>query len=76
MDLKNHPVVQNMIREYEIDFNLHYQLYLCINCSYYLKLYLFQQPLHKQAHWLVDIWLEAAIESLEEKPANTLQPAS
>jgi hypothetical protein len=72
-NLKNHPVTQQLIKEYDIDFNLHYQLYLVINCSHYLKLYLFQQPLHKQAHWLVDVWLEATILSLEEAPVPQLQ---
>lgn len=43
-----------------INIDLHLKLYLLFNISYYLRLYMNQKPLHKQAHWLIDAW-EAAL---------------
>ena len=57
--MRQHPSVRKFIGKYDIDFDLHYQLYLLFNCAYYIKLFLNQERLHKQAFWLIDGWLEA-----------------
>lgn len=58
-EMKQHPAIRKLIGKYDIDFDLHYQLYLLFNCSYYIKLYVNQKRMHEQAHWLIDCWLEA-----------------
>lgn len=53
------PQTQDLLLKYNIDYNLHYQYYHLYNVSYYLKRYMQQNPLHAQAHWLIDTWTEA-----------------
>lgn len=66
-----HPLAQELVSQYQIDVKLHYQLYLLINISYYMNLYEQQEVLHKQAHWLVDVWKEALIGELPIAEAQT-----
>ena len=66
-EMRQEPAVRKLIGKYDIDFDLHYQLYLLINCAYYVRLYISQKRLHKQAFWLVDAWLEAFKELSEQK---------
>ncbi len=65
LNLKQMPTCEAIIQEYQIDFNVAYQLYLLYTISYYLHLYSQQQRLHDQAHWLIDSWT-AALEDLIE----------
>ncbi|MCC6723128.1 MAG: hypothetical protein IT258_01365 [Saprospiraceae bacterium] len=58
--LEENDFVQKLLKAYNLDFKLYYQLYLLRNTSYYLFKYKSQQPLHQQAHWLVEAW-EAAL---------------
>lgn len=58
-NMRKHPAVRKLIGKYDIDFDLHYQLYLLFNCSYFLKLYINQTVVPKQVLWLVDCWTEA-----------------
>lgn len=58
-ELKNSNLVKNLNQDANFDFDTHYRFYILSVASYYLKLYIKQSPLHMQAHWLVDTWLEA-----------------
>ena len=57
--MRLHPSVRKLIGKYDIDFDLQYQLYLLLNCSYYIDLFIDQRRLHKQVFWLIDCWLDA-----------------
>lgn len=46
----------SLISHYKIDIAQHFQLYLLLNASYYLDLYLEQQNLHKEAFLLFKVW--------------------
>ena len=70
--MRQHPSVRRLIGKYDIDFHLHYQLYLLINCSYYINLFIDQERLHKQVFWLIDIW-EAAFHDLSVQKTRLLQ---
>ncbi|MFT5166891.1 MAG: hypothetical protein ACI8P3_002123 [Saprospiraceae bacterium] len=68
--LENREVVIDLLERYKLDYWACYRWYLISNCSYYLDLYLSQETLHVQAHWLVDCWIEAtndAIITLQRK---------
>ena len=56
--LKNNPLIVKLHEDYEFDFNWHWQFYLVYTASYYLPLYLQQDALHVQAHWLLRNWLK------------------
>lgn len=58
-ELKNSTLVKKLSQDLSFDFDTHYRFYILSVASYYLKLYIKQSPLHMQAHWLVDTWLEA-----------------
>ena len=51
--------VQRLINKYRIDADLHYQLYLMFNISYYMRLYIEENELLTQSHWMVDAWMDA-----------------
>ncbi|HNT79681.1 MAG TPA: phosphotransferase [Bacteroidia bacterium] len=53
------PHAKELINKFGIDIDLHLKLYLLFNISYYLRLYMNQRQLHKQAHWLVAAWERA-----------------
>ncbi len=57
--IRKHEIVSSLVSKHAVDWSLHYAFYLVYISSYYLPLYLKQQDLHMQAHWLVDVWLEA-----------------
>ncbi|MFK7947230.1 MAG: hypothetical protein AB8G11_06565 [Saprospiraceae bacterium] len=57
--LKNSDLVKTLGQDANFDFDTNYRFYILSVASYYLKLYIKQSPLHVQAHWLVDTWLEA-----------------
>lgn len=57
--LQRHPVVIDLIERYALEFRTCYHWYLIHNCSYYLNIYMKQEPLHQQAHWLIDLWINA-----------------
>ena len=57
--VRQNEIVQDMVTANSIDWSLHYAFYLSYVASYYLPLYIYQQDLHMQAHWLVDVWAEA-----------------
>ena len=56
--IKKHNV-QRLINKYHIDSDLHYRLYLLFTISYYMRLYLQEQELLTQSHWMVDAWMDA-----------------
>ena len=56
--------VMELSQQYQIDFNLHFRLYLIYNISYYLPLYMQQENLHPQVFWLLDIWKEAVKQTI------------
>jgi len=57
--IKKTTQVRQMIREYSIDWNIHFAYYLLYIATYYVPLYIKQKDLHMQAHWLIDVWTEA-----------------
>jgi len=57
--VKNNPIIQDLIGDNDIDFELHYQLYLLYNISYYLNIYQIQTRLHLQVNWLTEVWSKA-----------------
>jgi len=73
--LEKMPEMIDLIERYRLNFWECYRWYLLRNCSYYLNLYMTQEDLHKQAHWLIDCWIAAstdAIKSPNRKPHLTL----
>ena len=70
--MRQDPSVRKLIGKYDIDFDLHYQLYLLLNCSYYINLFMNQERLHKQVFWLIDCW-EAAFKDLTVQKTKLLQ---
>ncbi len=57
--LKNTSLALEILENEGVDFDWLYRFYLLRNVSYYLRKYVGQQPLHAQAHWLLNTWLEA-----------------
>ena len=55
----NNPIIQKLIKTYDIDVNLQYKLYLLLNVSYYMNLYEKQENIHTQVFWLIKTWNEA-----------------
>lgn len=53
------PAVKTLIAKYKVDVELHYKLYLLMNISYYVNVYMQQDLLHKQAGWLLTAWQSA-----------------
>jgi hypothetical protein len=51
--------VQRLVNKYDIDIELHYKLYLLFTVSFYLRLYISENELLTQAHWMVDTWMDA-----------------
>lgn len=50
------PGIQALLPAGANDPKIYYQLYLLVNASYYLNVYLKQEVLHKEAYWLFDTW--------------------
>lgn len=63
------PKTQVIIKQYGVNVDLHYKLYLLSNIAYYLNIYEKQEVLHEQAEWLVSVWNEALLDALP-LPAN------
>lgn len=63
--LRENEIVQSLLRTFDADFGSLYAFYLLNNVAYYLPRYLRQTPLHEQAHWLVNTWLQACEQFLE-----------
>ena len=63
---KQQPAVQQIVRKYGINTELHHALYLLFNVSHYVRQYLSEEELLEQSQWMIDAWTEA----LQE--ANTL----
>ncbi len=57
--LKNDPIITKLCKQFLVDFDSSRQFYLLYTISYYLDLYVVQNPLHFQAHWLIDCWAAA-----------------
>lgn len=57
--IRQHKIVEELISKHSINWSIHYAFYLVYITSYYLPLYISQQDLHMQAHWLVDVWSES-----------------
>jgi hypothetical protein len=51
--------VQRLVNRYDIDTELHYKLYLLFTVSHYLRLYIGENELLTQSHWMVDTWMDA-----------------
>ena len=54
--LENQEVIQGIVEKNKADFRLLYRFYLLRNTAYYLARYMQQDPLHRQAHWLLKVW--------------------
>jgi len=63
--LEQDEIIQSILQDYSIDFNIAYQFYLLHNTSYYLSRYIQQSHLHVQTHWLINTWTIALKSSLE-----------
>jgi hypothetical protein len=63
--IKKNAQIQALLRGSDIDLEWLYLFYLLRNTSYYLLKYLRQQPLHQQAHWLVEAWDLALVEAVK-----------
>ena len=59
--LKSEKTVRQILGNDGALFEQFFRFYLLRNVSYYLVRYVCQNPLHGQAHWLVDVW-EKAVE--------------
>ena len=57
--LAERPIVQSVVEQYQLDFQLCYKLYLLKTIAYYLPRYIKQEQLHEQAHWLLEVWGDA-----------------
>jgi len=64
--IDSHPGLKNVTAS----FDQLYQLYLLSNVSYYLARYIGQEPLHEQAHWLVEMWGKAIEEVTKILPSE------
>lgn len=53
------PAAQSISHKYDINTTLHYKLYLLFNISYYMRIYMNEQELLTQSHWMIDAWLDA-----------------
>jgi Phosphotransferase enzyme family len=51
--------VQRLVNKYDIETELHYRMYLLFTISYYLRLYINEDELLTQSHWMMDVWLDA-----------------
>ncbi len=76
LDLKKTPLVDDIIERYHLDFRDCYHWYLICNCSYYLNLYIHQEHLHQQAHWLIDTWIKASNNAILSETKKTLSFAT
>ena len=63
-EVLQHPILQSIIAQYDINVDLHYRLYLLYNISYYTPIYQQQKDLHTQAFWLMEVWENALKESI------------
>ena len=59
--LQKNDLVQKLQNDLSFDFKWHWQFYLVYTASYYLPLYLQQDALHVQAHWLLRNWLKCLV---------------
>lgn len=57
------PHTKKIIRQFGMDAEFYHKLYLLSIVSYYLRVYMDEEHVHMQVHWLVDTW-EQAIKSL------------
>lgn len=65
--LAHSTAIKKLTAPYSINFQLHLQLYLLINVSYYLNIYAQQETLHVQAYQLLHVWDHALRDLLAEK---------
>jgi len=66
--------IMKLAKEYGVSINLHHQLYLLYNGSYYLLKFLKQSPLHEQAYWLLKVWLQATTQFTPAKGRKAFMP--
>ncbi|PCH70521.1 MAG: hypothetical protein COC06_04575 [Bacteroidales bacterium] len=71
--VKNKPIIEDLIRDNDIDFELHYRLYLLYNISYYLNVYQDQVHLHLQVNWLTKVWYEALFSQASMTKSRTFR---
>lgn len=69
--LYKNPILQKILKKYSIHWSQHYAFYLLYIVSYYLPLYIRQQELHTQAHWLIDCWTEALVDLVRNEQFST-----
>lgn len=53
------PIVEQMIGEFDINYEQVYQFYLLRNTAYYIRRFINRPELSPQVDWLIDTWLEA-----------------
>lgn len=62
--LESRETVREILMNNQADFRLLYRFYLLRNTAYYLARYMQQDPLHRQAHWLLKAWHAALREEV------------
>jgi thymidylate kinase len=69
--LMQEPAIRDLLPPDANNPQTYYQLYLLINASYYLNVYLKQEILHKEAYWLFDTWQSLIQDSLATQPGQS-----
>jgi len=71
-ELEKDSIVQSILSDFKMEFQQVYHFYLLRNTSYYLNRYLQQADLHRQAHWLVNMWKTALADACSKISAVTV----
>ena len=66
-ELKQRDIVKKIVNKYGINLNWSHLFYVVYTASYYLNLYAKQENLHIQAHWLIDVWIAATQDFIDNK---------
>lgn len=53
------PHSKRLCKQYGLDLQYYHKLYLLYIISYYLRIYMDEESVHMQVHWLMDIWDQA-----------------
>ncbi|MEO0471797.1 MAG: phosphotransferase [Bacteroidota bacterium] len=61
------PGIQGLMYSLPQPASFYHQLYLLVNCSYYLRIYMDEPTVHAQVHWLLEMW-DQALQHLHHAP--------
>ena len=53
------PHSKRLCKQYGLDLQYYHKLYLLYIISYYLRIYMDEESVHMQVHWLMNIWDQA-----------------